>query len=118
MTDLWDLTKETMEVRDLIVGLHRSDLAGTTTPEQERTFLLRRAALEQRHLAMTKATRSTGLQDAETKAEQTAVALWKHDQLHHSSRGSIPAADPGWSLASVHEYVVQEAKAAEGKGEQ
>ncbi|MFJ8388560.1 hypothetical protein ACIQ9Q_29365 [Streptomyces sp. NPDC094438] len=114
--DLWDLLRETFEVQRLIEELRGSDLAGTTTPTQERAFLLRRAALAQRHLAQAVAT-GVDVQDAEADAEQTAMLLWKHDQLHDSSRGSTPAADPRWSLTNVHEYVVQEAAAATEEGE-
>ncbi|WP_371801570.1 hypothetical protein OHA38_43420 (plasmid) [Streptomyces sp. NBC_01732] len=114
--DLWDLMRETAEVQRLIGELRCSDMAGTTTPEQERAVRLRRAALAQRHLAHAVAT-GVDVQKAEADAEQTAMLLWKHDQLHDSSGGSIPAADPSWSLANVHEYVVQEASAATGRGE-
>jgi hypothetical protein len=113
--DLWDLMRETAEVQRLIDELRCSDMAGTTTPERERAFRLRRAALAQRHLAQAVAI-GVDVQNAEADAEQTAMLLWKHDQLHDSTRGSIPAADPDWSLASVHEYVVQEAAAATEEG--
>ncbi|RPK32408.1 hypothetical protein EES39_38640 [Streptomyces sp. ADI92-24] len=109
--DLWDLLCENAEVQRLINELQGSDLAGTTTPEQERTVRLRRAVLAQGHLAHAVAT-GGDVQDAEVDAEQTAMLLWKHDQLHDSSRGPVPAADPAWSLATVHQYVVQEARAA------
>ncbi|GHH54873.1 hypothetical protein [Streptomyces candidus] len=114
--ELWDLLRETSEVHRLIDELRCSDLVGTTTPEQERAFLLRRAALAQRHLTQAVAT-GVDVQDAEADAEQTAMLLWKHDQLHDSSRGLIPAADPRWSLANVQEYVVQEAAAVTEEGE-
>lgn len=109
--ELWQLLRETAAVQRLIDGLTVSDRAGTTTPEQEREYRLRRAVLAQRHLELAESTGSDP-EEAAADAEQTAVMLWKHDALHGSHRGRIPATAPAWKASNASEYVRQEAAAA------
>ncbi|MEU9480729.1 hypothetical protein [Streptomyces sp. NPDC048191] len=109
MTDeLWDLMRETTEVRRLADALRQSDLAGTTTPDQEREYLLRRAAVDQRHLALYPAD-----EKGAAEAQRSAVMLRDHDAVHASHRGAFPASAPQWvSLNGAADYVRQEAAAA------
>ncbi|MEW2615109.1 hypothetical protein AB0937_33995 [Streptomyces sp. NPDC047880] len=109
MTDeLWHLMRETTEVRRLADALRLSDLAGTTTPDQEREYLLRRAAVDQRHLVLFPADEK-GI----AEAQRSAVMLRDHDAVHASHQGAVPAAAPQWvSLDGAADYVRQEAAAA------
>ncbi|WP_432138609.1 hypothetical protein [Streptomyces sp. bgisy154] len=88
----------------------RESSAGTTTPEQEREYRLRRAALPQRHLAAVDETGSDP-EEARKDAEQTATLLWKNDKLHGSHRGSSPGGTSDWKISNLHDYVRQEAGA-------
>ncbi|MEU6618593.1 hypothetical protein [Streptomyces parvus] len=109
--DLWSLCRSTSEVQRMCDQLRLSDAAGTTTREQERECRLHRAALAQRHLAAAAITRSDP-QEAREDAELTATMLWKHDTLHGSHRGPLPATHPHWKLTNLGDYVRQEAVAA------
>ncbi|MEU5091051.1 hypothetical protein [Streptomyces sp. NPDC021356] len=109
--DLWSLLRSTCEVQRMGDELRVSDAAGTTTPEQEREYRLCRAALAQRHLAAA-GTTGSDLQEAREDAELTASLLWKHDALHGSHRGPLPAKLPGWKASNLGDYVRQEADAA------
>jgi hypothetical protein len=109
--DLWSLLRSTYEVQRMCDELRVSDAAGTTTPEQEREYRLCRAALAQRHLAAADATDSDP-EEARQDAELTATQLWKHDTLHGSHRGPLPAAHPDWKVLNLGDYVRQEADAA------
>ncbi|MFF3982774.1 hypothetical protein [Streptomyces sp. NPDC001828] len=108
--DLWSLLRSTHEVQLMTDALRVSDAAGTTTPEQEREYRLRRAALAQRHLAAVGVTGSDP-EEARRDAELTASLLWKHDTLHGSHRGPVPAAHPDWKASNLADYVRQEADA-------
>ncbi|MFD8385198.1 hypothetical protein ACFV2X_42900 [Streptomyces sp. NPDC059679] len=110
--ELWKLLRETAEVQRMIEALRHSDQAGTTTPEQEREYLLRRAVLAQRHLAAAELTGSDPA-DAASDAQRTALTLWEHDALHGSTGGPIQATDLAWNITNVREYVRQEAVEAE-----
>ncbi|MER6256272.1 hypothetical protein ABT224_33475 [Streptomyces sp. NPDC001584] len=106
--ELWDLTAETHTVQKMVERLRASDLAGTTTPDQERVYRLRRAALAQRHLA-----RFPADADGIAEAQRSAVLLREHDALHASHHGPVPASAPQWlHLDQVAGYVRQEAAAA------
>ncbi|MFD3890429.1 hypothetical protein ACFWSH_35115 [Streptomyces microflavus] len=109
--DSYSLSRATFEVRLMCDQLRLSDAAGTTTPEQEREYRLRRAALAQRHLAATAITRSDP-QEAREDAELTATMLWKHDTLHGGHRGPLPATHPHWKASNLGDYVRQEADVA------
>ncbi|MFE4264517.1 hypothetical protein [Streptomyces sp. NPDC056883] len=109
--DLWSLLRSTCEVQNMCDDLRLSDAAGTTTPEQERHYRLCRAALAQRHLAAADATGSNP-EEARQDAELTASLLWKHDTLHGSHHGPLPATHPRWKVSNLGDYVRQEADAA------
>ncbi|MEV4042828.1 hypothetical protein [Streptomyces sp. NPDC049744] len=109
--DLWSLLRSTYKVQRMGDDLRLSDAAGTTTPEQEREYRLHRATLAQRHLAAAAATGSDP-EEARQDAELTASLLWKHDTLHGSHRGPLPATHPDWKASNLADYVRQEAEAA------
>ncbi|MGA5643345.1 hypothetical protein ACPCTN_31965 [Streptomyces cinereoruber] len=109
--DLWSLLRWTCQVQRMVDDLRVSDAAGTTTPEQEREYRLHRAALAQQHLAAADATGSDP-EEARRDADLTASLLWKHDTLHRSHRGPLPATHPGWKASNLSDYVRQEADAA------
>ncbi|GHH25729.1 hypothetical protein [Streptomyces rubradiris] len=109
MTDeLWDLMRETMALRQLSDALYQSDLAGTTAPSQEREYRLRRAAADQRHVAL-----YPDDEKGRAEAQRSAVMLREHDAIHASHRGAVPATASQWvSLDGAAAYVRQEAAAA------
>ncbi|MFJ4343012.1 hypothetical protein [Streptomyces sp. NPDC088915] len=109
--DLWDLLRSTHKVQRMVEDLRLSDAAGTTTAEQEREYYLHRAALAQRHLA---AAADTGSDPEEGRQEagEAALLLWKHDSLHGSHRGLLPARHPNWKASNLGDYVRQETEAA------
>ncbi|MFI7396190.1 hypothetical protein [Streptomyces tendae] len=109
--DLWSLLRSTYTVQRMVDNLRLSDAAGTTTPEQEREYRLHRAALAQRHVAAA-ATTGSDPEEASQDAELTANQLWKHDALHGSHRGPLPATHPSWKASNLGDYVRQEAAAA------
>ncbi|MFE9406808.1 hypothetical protein ACFYNY_34435 [Streptomyces sp. NPDC006530] len=109
--DQWSLLRSTHEVQAMGEELRLSDAAGTTTPEQERKYLLRRAALAQRHLAAA-STIGCDPKDARQDADMTANRLWKHDALHGTHCGPLPAKHPDWKASNIYGYVRQEADAA------
>nr|WP_024127921.1 hypothetical protein [Streptomyces sp. 14R-10]AHF46195.1 hypothetical protein pZL1.30c [Streptomyces sp. 14R-10] len=109
--DLWSLLRSTCEVQRMCDELRVSDAAGTTTPEQEREYRLRRAVLDQRHLAAAAITGSDP-QEARQDAELTASMLWKHDAQHGGHRGPLPAAHSHWKASNLSDYVRQEADVA------
>ena len=109
---LWELMRETMTVRRLADELRESDRAGTTTPDREREYRLRRAAVDQRHLAL-----YPNDADGIAEAQRSAVMLRDHDAVHASHRGLIPATAPQWvSLDGAANYVRQEVAAAAQEG--
>jgi hypothetical protein len=109
--ELWSLLRDTHDLRRMVDELRSSDAAGTTTPEQERDYRLHRAALAQRHLAAADDTGSDP-EEAREDAERAAALLWKHDRLHSSHRGSLPAAHATWKVSNLDAYVRQEAAEA------
>ncbi|MET8822539.1 hypothetical protein [Streptomyces rochei] len=112
MSDLlWGLLKDTARVQGMLDEIRVTDAAGTTTPEKEREYRLRRAALAQRHLAAAADTGSDPVQ-AQEDAVRTAQLLWQHDVQHESSLGPIPPCSPVWGSRGLDEYVRQEAAAA------
>ncbi|MGW9436723.1 hypothetical protein [Streptomyces sp. NPDC055607] len=109
--DLWDLLRSTQKVQRMVDDLRLSDAVGTTTAEQERDYCLHRAALAQRHLAAA-ADIGSDPEEARQDAEEAALLLWKHDSLHASHRGLLPARHPNWKTSNLSGYVRQEAAAA------
>jgi hypothetical protein len=104
--------RETVAVRRMADELRESDKAGTTTPDREREYRLRRAAVDQRHVALFPADA-----DGIAEAQRSAVMLRDYDVVHASHRGLIPAAARQWvSLDGAADYVRQEAAAAELTG--
>ncbi|MFI8944146.1 hypothetical protein [Streptomyces syringium] len=104
---LWELMQETQAVRQLAETLRTTDRTGTTTPDQEREYLLRRAALDQRH-------RAYDPQDmaGAAEAQQSAVMLRDHDAVHGTHQGPVPASAARWiSLDGAARYVRQEVAA-------
>ncbi|MFE5847488.1 hypothetical protein ACFQ7N_38310 [Streptomyces niveus] len=112
--DLMDLTCQTMKVQRMLDALRVSDVTGSTTPEKEREYRLLRAVVAQRHVSVAEAI-GESRKEAEAEADDAATRLWKHDQLHRSSRGPVPANDPRWTPATIHAYVAQEAEADSGE---
>ncbi|MFJ5645862.1 hypothetical protein [Streptomyces sp. NPDC093223] len=110
MSDLWSLLRDTHDLQVRIDALRISDAAGTTSTDQERDYLIRRAALAHRHLAVVSETGSDH-DEAQRDAEKMANLLWKHDRLHSSHRGPRPADDPIWQTRNLRDYVRQEAVA-------
>ncbi|KAB7833531.1 hypothetical protein [Streptomyces mobaraensis] len=75
-------------------------------PEQMRTYLLRRAVLDDRLAPVMPEPLYDGA-TYEQDAVETGQRLLDHDRTHHSHRGPVPAGDPRWDFDLLG-YVRQE----------
>ncbi|MDH6711223.1 hypothetical protein P3T27_007976 [Kitasatospora sp. MAA19] len=90
----WDLMREMHELTVLAAALRSSDAAGTTTPEQKRDYLLRRAVVDLEHLDRPELSEDDP--DAYAEAVRSASRLRDHDVRYGSQRGPVPASDSCW----------------------